>query len=70
MAESFPSTGPDLPSPTLSARLRELAAYVSARDIALLVCPRMGHMHNFAGTRAMLWNRLDAFVAQVEVCAS
>ena len=50
--------------------LRELAAYVSARDIALLVCPRMGHMHNFAGTRAMLWNRLDAFIAQVEACAS
>ena len=30
MAESFPSTGFDLPSPTLSARLRELAAYLAA----------------------------------------
>lgn len=36
MAESFPSTGPDLPSPTLSARLRELAAYLAA--------PTAGHL--------------------------
>ena len=36
MAESFPSTGPDMPSPTLSARLRELAAYLAA--------PTAGHL--------------------------
>lgn len=45
--------------------LREVAAFMSARDIAYFVVPRMAHMHNFAGTRALLWCRLGAFVAQV-----
>lgn len=45
--------------------LRELAAFMSARDLALFVAPKMAHMHNFAGTRAMMWRRLSAFVAQV-----
>jgi pimeloyl-ACP methyl ester carboxylesterase len=45
--------------------LRELAAFQSARDLAQFVVPRMAHMHNFAGTRAMMWKRIDAFVAQV-----
>jgi alpha-beta hydrolase superfamily lysophospholipase len=45
--------------------LRELAAFPSARDLALFVAPRMAHMHNFAGTRQLFWQRLHAFVAQV-----
>jgi alpha-beta hydrolase superfamily lysophospholipase len=45
--------------------LRELAAFMSARDLALFIGPRMAHMHNFAGTRALLWRRLDAFIAQI-----
>jgi hypothetical protein len=45
--------------------LRELAAFMSARDLALFVAPRMAHMHNFAGTRQMMWRRLSAFIAQV-----
>jgi alpha-beta hydrolase superfamily lysophospholipase len=45
--------------------LRELAAYMSTRDLALFVVPRMAHMHNFAGTRALMWQRLSAFIAQV-----
>ncbi len=45
--------------------LRELAAFQSARDLSLFVVPRMAHMHNFAGTRALLWRRIDAFIAQV-----
>ncbi|MFA7602380.1 MAG: hypothetical protein WCY29_05165 [Novosphingobium sp.] len=45
--------------------LRELAAFMSARDLALFVAPKMAHMHNFAGTRELLWRRLQAFVAQV-----
>jgi len=45
--------------------LRELAAFQSARDLAQFVVPRMAHMHNFAGTRAMMWKRIDAFIAQV-----
>jgi pimeloyl-ACP methyl ester carboxylesterase len=45
--------------------LRELAAFQSARDLAQFVVPKMAHMHNFAGTRALMWRRIDAFVAQV-----
>lgn len=45
--------------------LRELAAFQSARDLAQFVVPKMAHMHNFAGTRAMMWRRIDAFIAQV-----
>jgi alpha-beta hydrolase superfamily lysophospholipase len=45
--------------------LRELAAFISARDLAVFVTPRMAHMHNFAGTRELLWNRLTAFIHQV-----
>jgi pimeloyl-ACP methyl ester carboxylesterase len=45
--------------------LRELAAFQSARDLSLLVVPRMAHMHNFAGTRRELWQRTHAFVGQV-----
>jgi pimeloyl-ACP methyl ester carboxylesterase len=33
----------------------EPSAYQSSRDISLLVCPRMAHMHNFADTRREFW---------------
>jgi pimeloyl-ACP methyl ester carboxylesterase len=36
------------------APIEELAAFSSASDLALLVVPRMAHMHNFAGTRTAL----------------
>lgn len=45
--------------------LRELAAFLSTRDLAVFVAPKMAHMHNFAGTREAMWRRLSAFVAQV-----
>jgi pimeloyl-ACP methyl ester carboxylesterase len=45
--------------------LREVAAYMSSRDVSYFVVPRMAHMHNFAGTRTMMWKRLSAFIAQV-----
>jgi alpha-beta hydrolase superfamily lysophospholipase len=45
--------------------LRELAAFMSVRDLSLYVAPKMAHMHNFAGTRELMWRRLDAFIAQV-----
>lgn len=45
--------------------LRELAAFMSTRDLAVFVAPEMAHMHNFAGTRERMWRRLSAFVAQV-----
>jgi pimeloyl-ACP methyl ester carboxylesterase len=43
----------------------EVAALKSATDISVLVVPRMAHMHNFATTRTLLWERLDEFVAHV-----
>ena len=50
----------------------EPKAYRSATDISLFVCPRMGHMHNFAGTREAFWQRIHAWgemVAQATVRA-
>lgn len=36
----------------------EPAAYAASRDVSLFIVPRMAHMHNFAGTRRRLWDRL------------
>jgi pimeloyl-ACP methyl ester carboxylesterase len=36
----------------------EPSAYRSASDVTLYVQPRAAHMHNFAGTRERLWDRL------------
>jgi hypothetical protein len=36
----------------------EPGAYRRSRDVTLYVQPRAAHMHNFAGTRALLWERL------------
>ncbi|WP_157217036.1 alpha/beta hydrolase [Flavisphingomonas formosensis] len=44
--------------------IEELAAFSSASDRALFVAPRMAHMHNFAGTRRLFWNRIENFVDQ------
>jgi pimeloyl-ACP methyl ester carboxylesterase len=48
----------------------ELAAFQNATDIAAILVPRMAHMHNFAGTRRRMWDRIDAFVFQVAVLAA
>ena len=39
----------------------EPKAYKRATDITVYVCPRMSHMHNFAGTRERFWSRLHAW---------
>ncbi|MFA7601971.1 MAG: hypothetical protein WCY29_03090 [Novosphingobium sp.] len=39
----------------------EARAFRSAPSFDLFVCPRMGHMHNFAGTRALFWERIHHF---------
>ncbi|MCK9893033.1 hypothetical protein [Frankia sp. AgB32] len=44
--------------------LTEAAAFIAARDVAVFRPRRMAHMHTFAPTRRLLWERLDAFVAQ------
>jgi hypothetical protein len=35
------------------------AGYANSSDITVHVVPRMAHMHNFAGTRELLWARLE-----------
>ncbi|WP_257540476.1 serine aminopeptidase domain-containing protein [Sphingobium sp. CFD-1] len=37
----------------------EPKAFKSASDVQLFVCPRMAHMHNFAHTRTLFWERIQ-----------
>ncbi len=39
----------------------EARAYLSATSVDLFICPRMGHMHNFASTRELFWQRIDTW---------
>ncbi len=41
--------------------LGEARAFRSAPSFDLFICPRMGHMHNFASTRALFWERIHRF---------
>jgi hypothetical protein len=43
----------------------ELRAYLSAKSVDFFICPRMGHMHNFAGTRELFWRRIEAWAEWV-----
>lgn len=43
----------------------EPSAYRSSTDVTLVVVPTMAHMHNFAGTRRRLWERLHAWAASL-----
>ena len=43
----------------------EAKAYKACTDITLYMCPAMGHMHNFAGTRELLWARIESFMQGV-----
>jgi pimeloyl-ACP methyl ester carboxylesterase len=43
----------------------EPRAYQRATSVDLYVCPRMGHMHNFASTRELLWSRIQTWGAWV-----
>lgn len=36
----------------------EAAAYPASRDVGIFIVPTMAHMHNFASTRQLLWQRL------------
>lgn len=46
--------------------LREIAPFQSTRDLAVFQVPRMAHIHNLAGTRRLMWARVDAFSRHVE----
>jgi pimeloyl-ACP methyl ester carboxylesterase len=43
----------------------EPAAYSASPDVTVVVVPGMGHMHNFAGTRLRLWDRLAGWIDTV-----
>jgi alpha-beta hydrolase superfamily lysophospholipase len=43
----------------------EVRAYLSAPSVDFFVCPRMAHMHNFAGTRELLWRRIETWAEWV-----
>lgn len=43
----------------------EVRAYASSPSVDLFVCPKMAHMHNFAGTREVLWARLETWAGWV-----
>ena len=43
----------------------EPRAYESSPSVDLFVCPRMGHMHNFAGTRELFWRRIETWAEWV-----
>lgn len=43
----------------------EPTAYQSADSVDLFICPRMAHMHNFAGTRELFWQRIATWAEWV-----
>lgn len=46
---------------TLDDPRLEAKAYRNAADFCLFICPRMAHMHNFAGTRELFWMRIHCW---------
>ena len=43
----------------------EVRAFGSAASVDWFVCPKMAHMHNFAGTRELFWRRIETWGAWV-----
>jgi pimeloyl-ACP methyl ester carboxylesterase len=48
----------------------ELRAYESAKSVDFFECPRMAHMHNFAGTRELFWTRIETWAEWVRALAA
>jgi pimeloyl-ACP methyl ester carboxylesterase len=44
---------------------REPSAYGKSTDITMFICDRMAHMHNFATTRTVLWDRIAHWCASL-----
>jgi hypothetical protein len=44
----------------------ELRAYQSSASVDFYICPRMGHMHNFASTGELLWRRIQTWADWVQ----
>jgi alpha-beta hydrolase superfamily lysophospholipase len=45
--------------------LAEPAAYPNSGDVAVHIVPQMAHMHNFASTRAQLWQLIEAWARRL-----
>lgn len=45
--------------------MAEPSAFVRALDVSVFVVPQMAHMHNFASTRELLWQRFHAWARMV-----
>ena len=45
--------------------LAEPAAYPNSGDVAVYIVPQMAHMHNFASTRAQLWQLIEAWARRL-----
>jgi hypothetical protein len=43
----------------------EPSAFKSSIDVSVFICARMGHMHNFANTRLLFWQRIHSWGAGV-----
>ena len=48
----------------------EVRSYPAAQSVDFFICPRMGHMHNFAGTRELLWTRIEDWARWVRTYRS
>jgi pimeloyl-ACP methyl ester carboxylesterase len=46
---------------TCADPLGEPASFARSRDVSVFIVPRMAHMHNFASTRKILWDRIVAW---------
>ena len=44
----------------------EPGAYLNSSDITLSIIDRMAHMHNFAGSRRELWDRLEQWFSAID----
>lgn len=44
---------------------REPTAFINCNDISVFIVPRMAHMHNFADTRELLWQRVADWAEMV-----
>lgn len=47
----------------------EPTAFRGSRDVAVFIVPRMAHMHNFARTRELLWDRIACFARNTTIKA-
>jgi pimeloyl-ACP methyl ester carboxylesterase len=48
----------------------EPSAYRASQDVTVFIVPTMAHMHNFASTRALLWERLEYWARGLASSAS